>query len=484
MANDKTQGITMGEWNAGGLSPSKWSGLNDSYYKMVGIDMHTFPGLIQAEYSMAKETSGAPPDELCKVAVNTSNGAHYWFSAASGKIWQCSSVGVWSLVHTTTPAAGEAKCLGAAEFEGRLYWATQSRLHYITLANADDNDWSSDAVEDFATFTNADSEFHPMLNHNVAQFILYIGDGNKVHQVYEDTFTSTVTSVEAPRRIKTLGKFGPDLLIGTYMTNNVISSEVFRWDGWSPIFTNSDAIPEIGINTFFNADNMVLIQAGRAGNIYYYDGENLELFMRIPGDYSAGKTTQVHNYSVANHNGQILFGLSNIANSPADQLIYRIARNDRNHNYILDAPYPISERSGSDFVLTGLDLGAMLVIGDDIYISWANGATKGVDKISSNRLNGAYFETRVITPDRWNESNLSELKVGYASLPASTDIDFYTDVNYAGYGSALTSVDDTIKKIKYTYDVGTEFNTLQVKVKLTCSTTSTPQIESSLIEIR
>jgi hypothetical protein len=479
MAKDQSGVIPIQDFNQGGLSSSKWSGKKNSVYKMIGFDPHSLPGILLVEQKMTAETTGTEPTELCKVAVNCSDGSQYWFSSDSGKIWERPTSGTWRLVHTTTPAAGEAKCLGAAEYQGYIYWATQSRLHRITVANANTNDWVTDAVEDWATFTNTDISFHPMYSHP-SQQILYIGDANYVAQVDAGTFSAKALDIKTPLRIKSLGQIGTDLLLGTYVADTVTKTEIIRWNGWSVSFTNSDPIPEIGINAFLQADNFVLVQAGNKGNIYYYNGQQLELYGRIPGNYSSTAYGEVYPYSVANKEGQILFGFSNGSGDPADQLIYRISRHDKDYPYIMDQPYPISVRSGTDFVLTGLSLGAILVVGSDIYVSWKSGSTYGVDKSdASNKLNGAYLETRIMSINREEFANLSKIIVSYASLPASTDIDMYTDRNYAGYGSALAKVDDTDRKIISTKDEQVDFTTLQLKIKATTSVNDAPQIESA-----
>jgi len=479
--------IPIQNFNLSGLAFSKWSGRKDSLYKIIGFDPHSQPGLLNVEQKLTAETTGVEPTEFCRVAVNSSNGAQYWFSYTSGKIWERPTTGIWRLVHTTTPAAGTAGCFGAKEYQGYIYWATQSRLHRITVANADNNDWATDAVEDWATFTITDSAFHPFLNHT-GQQILYIGDGNYLAQVDAGTFTANALDIVTPLRIKSLGQIGTDILLGTYIADNVTQTEIIRWNGWGVSFTNSDPIPEVGINAFLPADNMVLVQAGTKGNIYYYDGTSLELWSKIPGEYSSTATGEVYPDSVANKEGQILLGFSNITGNSTNQLVYRIARHSRNFDYILDAPYPISERSGSDFVLTGLNIGAILVVGSDIYVAWKNTAgagTYGVDRLdSATKLSGAYFETRVAVINREEFANFSEALIAYASLPTGTDINFYLNKNYAGYGSALTKINDTQRYIVRTKDEATEFNTLQLKVKVTTSSNSAPQIESGAVITR
>ena len=123
--------------NLGGNADSNYLGAENSVAESVGLDIHSTPGLIKVNQKLTKD-SGVTVTEFCKYGVSCSNGEFYFFSADSGKIWARTSLGVWRLVHTTSAAAGTHTCLGAIEFNGYIYWATQSRLHRITLAGADD----------------------------------------------------------------------------------------------------------------------------------------------------------------------------------------------------------------------------------------------------------------------------------------------------------------------------------------------------------
>ena len=471
--------IPIDNFNRGGLADSKWSGTKHSLYKFVGYDPHSKPGLLKVAQKLTKDTT-TTITALCRVRVSSSNGAQYWFSYTDGKIWELTSGGTWRLVHTTTPAAGGAGCLGAREYQGRIWWFTESRVHWITVANADDNDWTNDVTEDAETFGVTDASFHPSIIQNR---VLYIGDGNQIAQIDGTTFSANALDIKAPFIAKSLGKIGTDVLIGTYIADTVTKTAIIRWNTYSVDYTTSDEIPEIGINSFIPADNFVLVQAGNQGNIYYYDGEKLEPFMKIPGDYSPTARGEVYPSAVANANGQLLFGFSNGAGNPADQLVYRIARYDRKYDWILDAPYPISERSGGALVTSSIEIGAILVVGNDIYVSWKNGSTYGVDKLDfSNKLELAYFETRVMTIDREQFSNFSKFVVAYADLPASTGITIQYSKNYAAYKNT-TEVTDTQRNIIESGE-GVDATTLQLKISPTVSGNNAPQIESAGIFLK
>lgn len=470
--------IEIRDINLGGLSASKWSGVKNSVYKLTGWDLHSQPGIMRVAQKLTKD-SGTTVTEFCKCAVSSTNGIQYYFSADSGKIWQ-NKAGTYTLVYTVAPAAGEAKILGAFEYQGYIYFATQSRLHRIASASADgSSNWTANVVANWATFTVTDSSFHPMVEQNL---VLYIGDGNYLAQVDAGVFSANALDIKTPLRIKSLGKIDTDVLLGTYTSDNVTKSQIIRWNTWSVSFTNIDEIEEVGINAFLQADNFVYVQAGLAGNIYSYDGYKLSLFKKIPGDYSPTAEALVHPNAVANLNGRILFGVSNDTGNPCDQGVYQIGRNSEIYPYIMDMPYPISERSGGALVTSGIEIGAILAVGTNLYVTWKNSTAYGVDKLDySNKLEVASLETTVKVINRESFANFSKFIVPYASLPASTGITIQYSKNYGDYIST-TEVTDSQRCIVYAEE-GVEANTLQLKITPTVSSNSAPEIESIGITI-
>jgi hypothetical protein len=468
--------IEISNFNNGGLSDSKWSGIPDSLYRMVGLDPHTEPAVLKAEQKLTKN-SGTTIDEFVKWQVVSSNGRTYHFSADSGKIWERTSAGVYTLVLTTTAAAGEVKCLGAIEHDGYIIWATESRLHRILATNAEGaTEWAANKQLNWQTFSITNKKYHPMVIQNLN---LYIGDGYYVSEWDGSAFTADALDITASLIIKSLGKMGTDILIGTTVDDNIAKTEILRWNTWSVSFTKSDSIEETGINCFLQADNFVFVSAGEYGNIYTYDGQVLELYKKVQGTYTPTARCMVHPDATANLDGQVLFGVSNSTGNPCLQGVYRFGRHSRNYNWILDLAYPISERSSGALVMSSIEIGSIVTIGQKILVSWKNGTTYGVDLLDSdNKLSGAYFETRVMRPSRTEQSSFSKFIMGYNSLPASTALTLTYDKNYAGSYTAPTSsqITDTDRKI-ITLEEGIEATALQLKVAFTCSGNTTPSLE-------
>jgi hypothetical protein len=481
--------IPIQDFNQGGLAKSRWSGIQNTLHKMIGFDPHTKPGVLDVEQKLTK-ISGSTVTELCKYAVTSSNGSVYFFSFESGKVWEKPASGDIRLVHTTSASLGANSCLGAAEHESYIYWATQKKLHRIAVSKAGDNNWSADAVQNWAEFQVGDSDYHPMYSHSPT-LTLFIGDGKQLAQVESNVFSANALDIRPPLRVKCLGQIGTDVLIGTFVTDNFNQTEIIRWNTWDDSFTSSDPIPEVGINAFLKADNVVLVQAGKKGNIYWYDGTNLELFMTVPGEFSPSAKGEVYPGSVSNIDGHILFGWTNTEGNPTESLVYRIGRHDRDFPYIMDQPYPISERDGSEFVVEDIEIGALTVAGSYIYVCWKNGSTCGIDRLDlNNKLSGAYFDSRVMIVEREEFANFSECMVAVSKrdlggdmLPTGTDIDFYTSRNYQEYKQIDTEIDTDRNMIK-SNDSGTDFTTMQLRVKVTTSGNNAPLIESAGVRIR
>ncbi len=321
--------------------------------------------------------------------------------------------------------------------------------------------------------------------------VLYIGDGNLVAQVDDGTFSADALDIRSHFTISSLGFIGTDLLIGTIIGENVGFCNIFRWNTYSDSFSIVDQVPEAGIFNFIPVDNFVFVYAGTQGNIYFYNGSKLELYMRIQGDYSSTAKAKIKANASANMNGQVLMGLSNMTGNPADCGIYMLGRHSKNYPFILTFPYPISQRSGGDLVTTNVVIESIAVAGEDLYVSWedTDAGVAGVDKLDySNKLEKAFLETRIIVVDRESPNTFNKLQVPYYTLPASTDIDLFYKKNYeASYTEITTAkgkVPDTERNIMRAEEWSVDAVTLQLKVSTEVNGNDAPEFETISLFVR
>lgn len=355
--------IELKDINLGGLADSLLVGQANSVADMVGLDIHSEPGIIKVNQKLTK-ASGILIDDIIKCIVPCSDGKTYFFGATNGKIWERSAAGVYAYVATVAPAAGGVGIFDAREYQGYIYYAMQSRLGRVAVGAP--TDWTTRS-DSWSTFTNTDVEFHPMTEQNQ---VLYIGDKHYVAQVDAGVFSANALDLAVPLRIKALGKIATDLLVGIFTDAYRVSTQIFRWITWQDSFSGSDEVPEMGINAFIATDNYVLVNAGRKGNMYLYNGAALERFKRVPGVWSGTAQAMVHPNATANLYGIPLFGLSNVSGNPAKQGIYSLGGYDRNYPAVLNLEWLISTGGYS-----GIDIGVVELIGDELIVSWKQGTT-------------------------------------------------------------------------------------------------------------
>jgi hypothetical protein len=465
--------IVINNVNLGGIAKSPWQGVANSVAQLVGIDLHSEPGIMKVNQKLTKE-SGSTIDDFVKKILPCSDGNTYLFGSTNGKIWKRTSAGVYSLEATASPGAGSAGIKDAIEDQGYIYYFMQSRVGRVAVGAP--TAWAG-RNDSWATFTNTDADFHPVIKVNLVN---YIGDGKYIAQIEDGTFTANALNIKSPLRAKSLGIYDTELLVGSYVADNINIVEVFRWNTWSVSFSNSDPIPEKGINAFLKTDNFVLVSAGEKGCLYIYNGQQLASPKRINGDWGVGKKATVHSDATANFNNLPLFGVSNVASNPCLQGIYSLGNYDADYAAVLNLEYVISQAK-----LASIEIGSILVLDDYLLVSWKDGTTYGVDKLDNTaKYDSAYIETRNIQPDRGNLSKVGKIKVYYRTIPTGTSIEIWKASNYGAYDVAAmaTKIDTKRKYVETTIDI-TDIVNLQIKVKPIVSANLAPEIEGIEINV-
>lgn len=335
-------------------------------------------------------------------------------------------------------------------------------------------------------YTTSDASYHPMQEVNL---VLYVGDKNLVHQVDSGIFTQAALDIESQYRVSALGKMGTDLLVGTIIASSVSKCEIFRWNTWSVSFTNSDTVYEPGINSFLQADNYIIINAGLAGNLYSYNGQSLEFYKKIPGTYTPTAQAIIYPYATDLFNGFLpIFGVSNVQGDPCNQGIWSLGRHSRNYPTVLNLDFLTSNVDGNNYnILSGLVIGAIVVVGQDIYMSWSYNNTYGIDQLDySNKIIHPILETRVMSPLLGGFTTFTEFIATYeASLPANTSIAFKYGKNglAADTGTDIIAINDSDRVQVKADGSRLDARTLQLRMEATASGNNAPEIQELIINI-
>jgi hypothetical protein len=155
--------------------------------------------------------------------------------------------------------------------------------------------------------------------------------------------------------------------------------------------------------------------------------------------------------------------------------VYSLGSYSKDYEKVLDLSFPVS--SGA---FSGLEVGAVLVKGADLYAAWKDATGAGVDKLDyAAKYGSAYIETMMLSGpnDRGILKTALEACAYYASLPASTGITFGYKKKYeAAYSTLAPVTDSKLCAVKARQSVP-EVANLQLRFGFTASGNDAPEIE-------
>jgi len=423
----------------------KTSRKGPGFQTIVGCDIYTDPGFITGGFALTRADSVV--DALCLSKVTIPNGDTFFGSSTSGKIWKCTPAGVVTLVHTNTNGA----ILGMGFFNGYLYYASATKLGRIAESPASSEaSWSSQS-DSWNTFTIGNTSYHPMVEQNLS---LFIGDGKYVASVDSSgAFAGNALDLQTQHVITVLFPYENDLVIGTIVGSSNNRSGLFRWDTYSNSWTVEDYVDEVGINCAIPSDDVMFLQIGTAGNIYYYTGSKARKFKKLK-DASNIITTGVNAYASGNLDGIPLFGTS--------RGIHALGRAEEIDPVSQVIAYVPSQGQGTT-------VGAIATVGSQMFVSYKNGSNYGIDKIDTNRYSG-FVETNVY----YGEPDF--ILAHYDSLPSGTSISMSTSVDGEAYTAQTVEKDNEDDRVYKLKDNPGNKSTISVRFTLNASTTTSPTV--------
>lgn len=350
-----------------------------------------------------KKDSSTTVTDLPLTMFRGSDGKIYAFGD-TGKIYRKAS-GTWALAYTE--AGG--KITGACEFASTsgkyILYATQTKLRKITLANAGGT-WTGN-VSDAGTFSEgAAATLHTM---RVALGVVLINDGNVVAEYdYADAFNATALRLSSGKLTNTLMPRGAKAYFGT-VGDGIPEGWVVDWDRLADSWISEKSAQGNGVNMMGPLELGMILQAGSDGKLKYFNLTEVSPLMQIP-DTGTSKPGAVAEYNTITH-----FGM----NGGSKNGVYSLGRLDKNDPIALNLEYIPSHGK-----LTGTDIGALCADGTDLYVSWKDGSTYGIDITdSANKASAVYESIQLDMNAPEQEKIVRHVKITLAEgLPASCKV--------------------------------------------------------------
>jgi len=461
----------------GGYADDKFVGTEGSFQSSKGLEIRKAPANISVAYLSEKKSASVVTDLVrCFVTIE-STGDVIAFGDA-GKIYRkATGQDDWVNCYTDT---GAAAIIGAYEYNGNLVWATSTTLHKIAVANIDAS-WSGDVTEDWKTFTNGNTNQHPMIEINNN---LYIGDGSSLAELDSSgTFTGAKISLFGDDEIRALTFASAFLRIFARKSTKVDYGRVYYWNMITDSYSEAVPWPGLPIHAAINRLGIDYVLAGRRPRLYASSGQFRQVLKVLP-DVTEAQQCFISNEAMATYNDLIVFGPADAnATGTIGRGIWTWGALSKDYPEVLNFDFPTSNDTLTETI------GAIHSDDGDLYQSWKNGASYGIDKINTAKYKATgEVITRVFRGDPvMNMKRVIAAFVSFSEMAAGEKIELYLRKDLgSSWGNPVITVDydnDTLdrsvsRKILHAVDdadllaIG-DFNFLEAKIVLTTGSTQT-----------
>jgi len=440
----------------GGISDEESRGIKGSFKFGQALDIHKDLDSLSCQQAMKKE-SGTIVTDLILFMVPASDGNSYHFGD-SGKIYKRTSAGVWSLVYTD--ANGKIK--GAEEWNGNMYWATNTNLARKPFPGA--ADWS-DVNNAWQTLTAAD--WHSMVIGAGIQGDLFICNKDKLAMVdYAGAFTNEAVKIIPGNLTKCLISDDVDIIFGSVKEDNAEEGYLWAWNTLLLAWRKRKKIPTKGVNALIISEIMIA-QAGTNGEIFFSDLINTLPIIAFPGG------GQVNPGGITTKGNLAMFGVYGNSNPG----IYSYGRTKKNRVFALNLDYILTPATVDE-------IGAIKMIDSNLLASWKSGTTYGVDVIDTANKANAIYEGLDFDADKpFFKKIFENIKIGMKPLPTGCSIKVKFRMDKKGSWIAAKLGDggetfNTANEVEAIFNVGEDGAIYEVRVELYPSGNSTPEVLS------
>ncbi len=251
------------------------------------------------------------------------------------------------------------------------------------------------------------SEFHPMA---VVEDKLVIGNESYLAVFDQASYDPNKILLERGFKVRSITRQNEYIVASCYKGASVDEAEEarnFYWDTIAPSWNFYSDTTSIGAaNALTNSKNILRGIYGNGGGLYDGDAPAQKLFERTP-KLARGKTLNIYPGAIADMDGITLIGISGVTDDATglEQGVYAFGSESNMLGEALCLAYLISTGTTQG---TTLKIGMVRVFGDDIYYSWRDSSTYGVDKISptANAATSGVYESLIFDDEDADKSKL------------------------------------------------------------------------------
>lgn len=463
----------------GGVADRNNSGVRGSYAFGYGINLRDGLSTLTPNQALKKD-SGTTIDELIHFFITASDGNLYAFGDAGG-IYQRTPGGAWSKLHTDPDGA----ILGAMQLEyndgagnyiPHLVWATQTKVKSEALANIG----TPSPTTEFTFHRGNAGDWHTMIP---ALGVGMICDGDYLAMIdYEGATNTQALQLPYGTESQALLERNYNVVIGAIERSGQERGWLYTWDKVETSWIQKKDAQVRGVNSMNFFESGMLISGGDDGALNYWDTANYFPLKQIPGGGN------INPDGMGTYKGVPHFGVNNGNHNG----IWSYGRTDKNTSYALNLEYlvsPVANAGDFDAIRTkmadgGVEIGAVTSFDGDLFASWKDGSTYGVDTIDHNNKAKMEYESIIYDADHPESEKIWRMVklVATDRLPTGTKVEVayktnndadWQEINTAEDNTALTSDD-----YKAMFPMEGNAEECQIRLRVTPNGNDAPDIRS------
>ena len=325
-------------------------------------------------------------------------------------------------------------------------------------------------------------------NHPTEQILNKLGIGNERYLATWDGITYAPHALILPSgyRVRCLGRWREYLAIGAMRGTNISDYDqgtIFFWDGSAATYNFYVDVPEGAINCILSGDPLYFM-AGYSGDFMEYSGGRPKKIRRMP-KVAPDITLEFNRKAIAMWRALVHIGMAdNSTSTVIERGVYSWGTLHDELSPTLSFDYPLSLG-----ITTGatLEIGLVLPFGSSLFISWRNGTSYGVDKVSPSNSPFTTATCEFLISDAnkiWAEKQAQVIRGYFKALESgdSMTLKYKIDRNDSWTsGSAITTAD--VKEARLPIPTkANRYNEFQVAVDMATSNTTSPEFYGWALE--
>jgi len=322
-----------------------------------------------------------------------------------------------------------------------------------------------------------DDVYHP-----TKQIINVLAIGNERYLATYDgsSYDPHRLTLPSGHRIRALARWNEYLAIGTWQGTTVKSKDkghIFLWNGYSKTYDFDFEVPEGAINALQGNEGVLHMIVGHKGQHLKYIGGNKPTPVRRVPKMTDATYIEVYPGAMTMWGALLRTGWAgNSDNSVVERGVYTYGTITDTQPETLSYDYPISTGTRTG---TGVQIGAVIPVNDQLLISWKDGVAYGVDVVDPTAAPFATGTLELLIGDNseiWREKLFDVARGDFEALNSGESMTVKYKLDKASnWTSSDAEATAGAKKVRLPV-LGTRYKEAQVAIDFATSVSTSPAL--------